>query len=145
MLCVYICMLWNLSIQQINTLNSQNGSSDIVIIPLRLNPLLTWYLGFYSSREEFQSVELTWLLLFKTKKKVSFFRDKSKDPCWWNTARSDVHTGCDSVFRIWRLNNQGYPGKWLDDIVPTVRVVHSACFCHFQNLTSQVINQIIVC
>lgn len=74
-------MLWNLSIQQINTLNSQNGSSDIVIIPLRLNPLLTWYLGFYSSREEFQSVELTLLLLFKTKK-VSFFRDKSKDPCW---------------------------------------------------------------
>lgn len=26
---------------------------DIVIILLRLNPLLTWYLGFYSSREEF--------------------------------------------------------------------------------------------
>lgn len=57
--CVYICMLWNLSVQQINTLNSQNGSSDIVIIPLKLNPLLTWYLGFYSNREEFQSVELT--------------------------------------------------------------------------------------
>lgn len=39
--CVYICMLWNLGVQQINTLNSQNGSSDKVIIPLKLNPLLT--------------------------------------------------------------------------------------------------------
>lgn len=60
--CVYICMLWNLSVQlecTINTSNSQNGSSDVVIIPLRLTPLLTWYLGFYSSGEEIQSVELT--------------------------------------------------------------------------------------
>lgn len=59
LLCVYICMLWNLSVQPINTLNSRKGSSDIAIIPLRLNPLLTWYLGFHSRREEFQSVELT--------------------------------------------------------------------------------------
>lgn len=51
--CVYICMLWNLSVQQINILNSRNGSSDTVIILLRLNPLLTWCLGFYSSREDF--------------------------------------------------------------------------------------------
>ena len=59
---MYICLLWNLSVQQINTLNFQNGSSDIVIVPLRLNSLLTKYLGFYSSREEFQSFELTRLL-----------------------------------------------------------------------------------
>lgn len=57
--CVYMCMPWNLSVQQITTLNSRNGSSDTVIILLSLNPLLTWYSGFYSSREEFESVVLT--------------------------------------------------------------------------------------
>lgn len=76
--CVYICMLWNLSVQQINILNSRNGSSDIVIILLRLNPLLIWYLGFYPSREEFESVILTSLLLFKTKNKGCFSKTNMK-------------------------------------------------------------------
>lgn len=83
LLCVYICMLWNLSVQPINTLNSRKGSSDIAIIPLRLNPLLTWYLGFHSSREEFQSAELTdYYCCLKLKNKGCFYRDKFKDPCW---------------------------------------------------------------
>lgn len=91
--CVYICMLWNLSVQQINILNSRNGPSDEVIILLRLKPLLTWCLGFHSSREDFESVVITWLLLLKTKNKGCF-----EDPCWWNIARSGVHTGS---HRMW--------------------------------------------
>lgn len=70
--CVYMCMAWNLSAQQITTLNSRNGSSDTVLILLSRNPLLTWYPGLYSSREEFESVVLTWLKLFKTKNRDFF-------------------------------------------------------------------------
>lgn len=44
-----------------------------------MNPLLTWYPGFQSSREEFESVILTWLKLFKTENRGCIFRDKFED------------------------------------------------------------------
>lgn len=44
-----------------------------------MNPLLTWYPGFHSSKEEFESVILTRLKLFKTKNRGCFFKDKFED------------------------------------------------------------------
>lgn len=52
--CVYICMIRNLSVQQINILNSRNGSTDSDY-PFETESILTWYLGFYSSWDEFVS------------------------------------------------------------------------------------------